>query len=235
MRQLARALQTHGGRDDAVNYFSHGYRFIDRPYFLAGTAVPDWLSVVDRRVRARRAAALPFQADVDPFVAELSRGIVQHHEDDRWFHQGREFAETTLEFTVQIRDLLAPDDSLRPSFLGHIIVELLLDDVLICRSPGRLDAYYSALEQIDAAVVQAIVNRIAPRQTSHLQPMIGIFCRERFLYDYAHDEKLLRRLNQVIRRVRLSRLPPALLDWLPQARSVVAARADRMLMLPVGE
>ena len=33
-----------------MNYFAHGVRFLEDPYFLAGTAVPDWLSVVDRRV-----------------------------------------------------------------------------------------------------------------------------------------------------------------------------------------
>ena len=216
-----------------VNYFAHGYRFIDRPYFLAGTAVPDWLSVVDRRVRARRAAATMFLDDVDPLVAETAQGIVKHHEDDAWFHQTREFAETTLQFTVELRDLLAPDDSLRPSFLGHVITELLLDDVLIHRFPGQLDAYYASLERVDAALVQAVVNRLATRQTVHLQMMIHVFCRERFLFDYAVDERLLVRLNQVMQRVRLSLLPPALLDWLPHARRVVADRADQMLLSPI--
>ena len=36
-----------------MNYFAHGWNYVDAPYVLAGTAVPDWLSVVDRRVRAR--------------------------------------------------------------------------------------------------------------------------------------------------------------------------------------
>src|SRR3984957_18435669 len=37
----------------SMNYFAHGIRFVDRPWFLAGTALPDWLSVIDRRVRLR--------------------------------------------------------------------------------------------------------------------------------------------------------------------------------------
>ena len=44
-----------------MNYFAHGHRFVDDPYFLAGTAVPDWLSVVDRKVRVRAA-----QRDASP-------------------------------------------------------------------------------------------------------------------------------------------------------------------------
>ena len=29
-----------------MNYFAHAIRFLDDPYFLSGTALPDWLSVV---------------------------------------------------------------------------------------------------------------------------------------------------------------------------------------------
>ena len=36
-----------------MNYFAHGRSFIDHPYLLAGTAVPDWLNLVARRSRIR--------------------------------------------------------------------------------------------------------------------------------------------------------------------------------------
>lgn len=35
-----------------MNYLTHAIRFLDRPVFMAGTAIPDW-SVVDRKVRFR--------------------------------------------------------------------------------------------------------------------------------------------------------------------------------------
>ncbi len=212
-----------------MNYFSHGHRFVDDPYFLAGTAIPDWLSVVDRKVRARRVLAEPFTEDCDPVVSSVARGIVQHHIDDDWFHRSRDFSELSLSFTVALRDLLAPDDSLRPSFLGHILVELLLDDCLISKYPQRITTYYAVLDRLDASLIQRIVNRMATQQTYHLQAMIGIFCREQFLYDYADDKRLLIRLNQVMKRARLPELPNALLTWLPSARESVAARADALL------
>jgi hypothetical protein len=40
-----------------MNYFAHGRAYLDRPYFLAGTAVPDWLNVSDRGARVRRKQA----------------------------------------------------------------------------------------------------------------------------------------------------------------------------------
>ena len=108
-----------------MNYFAHGLQFVQEPYLLAGTAVPDWLNVVDRRVRVRSKAALPFVDDPDDRTAAVARGVVRHHEDDAWFHRTRAFAELSWNFTVVIHDALSPDPGLRPSFLGHILVELL--------------------------------------------------------------------------------------------------------------
>jgi hypothetical protein len=162
-------------------------------------------------------------------VAALARGIVQHHHDDDWFHQTRAFAELSLEFTVAIRDLLGADAGFRPSFLGHILVELLLDAALIEAAPERLAAYYQALERLDAELVADAVNRMATRATPLLAPLLPRFSAARFLYDYADDAKLLWRLNQIMRRVQLAALPPSLLEFFPAARRKVAARQAELL------
>ncbi|HEV3417702.1 MAG TPA: hypothetical protein VG056_12835, partial [Pirellulales bacterium] len=143
-----------------MNYFAHGRDHVDDPYFLAGTAVPDWLSVVDRKVRARAQRAAPLMENPDPRVASVARGIVRHHRDDAWFHETRAFGELCWRFTADVRDALPPDDSLRPSFLGHILVELLLDDTLIHRDPVRLNRYYRAMASVEPAVVEQVVNLI---------------------------------------------------------------------------
>ena len=212
-----------------MNYFAHGRHFIDDPYFLAGTAVPDWLNVVDRRVRVRSRQAQPHCAATDPRVAHVAAGIVQHHRDDDWFHGTRAFAQLSLELCRRLRDRLPPDESFRPHFLGHILVEILLDAALIAEAPERLAAYYSAVEQIDAASVEAAINGMSTRQVTNLGVFIGLFSRERFLWDYLDDGKLLVRLNQVIRRVGLSPLPPVITDVLVESRQLVSARKDELL------
>lgn len=215
-----------------MNYFAHGRLYLDDPYLLAGTAVPDWLGVVDRRCRARERLALPLVDHSDPIVASVARGVVQHHRDDAWFHQSPVFNELCLALTVLVRDALPPDQSLRPSFLGHILVEILLDAELIRRQPEALAAYYAAFDAIDHAAVGAAVNQMATRPTNLLAPLIGRFSAERFLYDYSEDGKLLKRLNAVMRRVRLPELPDALLPVLAAARTLVAPRVDVLLCPP---
>lgn len=212
-----------------MNYFAHGRRFIADPYFLAGTAMPDWLNVVDRQVRVRSRHALPHAASPDRQLAALAAGIVQHCHDDAWFHQTPAFAELSLEFCRLLRDALPADDGFRPHFLGHVLVELLLDAELIAEEPQTLERYYAALESIEPSVVADSLETIAGRSVHNLAAFIPLFSHERFLWDYGDDAKLLVRLNQVMRRVGLPLLPAAIADVFADARSAVARRRNELL------
>jgi hypothetical protein len=212
-----------------MNYFAHGRHYVDVPYVLAGTAVPDWLSVVDRRVRARARLARGYLHDPDPLVAQVARGIVLHHRDDAWFHQTRAFAELSLELTSEVRRRLPDDHGFRPSFLGHILVEILLDAALVEQHEQALDDYYQALRSVDPQVVSEAVQRMTTGRTDRLPEIIELFCRERFLYDYVDDARLLARLNRVMRRVRLPELPLDMLTMLSAARQPVRHRLAELL------
>jgi len=214
-----------------MNYFAHGYPYIDDPWFLAGTAVPDWLNVSDRGVRVRAKHAAEVVDDADPRVAALARGIMRHHADDGWFHNTAAFAELSWGFAARLREIFPADAGMRPSFLGHILVEILLDANLIARDADRLERYYAAVSAVDPAVIMAAVNRVAPRPAVRLAELIPLFVRERFLSDYSDDAKLCYRLNQVMRRVRLPALPDTFLEFLPQARRDINAR-QRDLLTP---
>ncbi|NQT40121.1 MAG: hypothetical protein HQ581_21700 [Planctomycetes bacterium] len=212
-----------------MNYFAHAYRYLDDPYFMAGTGVPDWLSVVDRRVRVRRRHVEEFLEKANPTESAVARGILQHLADDAHFHSTRAFTESCLELTVLARDALGDEDGFRPGFLGHLLVEVLLDAVLIAEDPPRLEAYYRTLGSVDSRAVEAVVNAMAPRPTERLADMISGFCRHRILSDYTEDAKLLLRLGQVMRRVKLPPLPETFASVLPAARQTVAARRDELL------
>ena len=70
---------------------------------------------------------------------------------------------------------------------------------------------------------------MSPRPTSQLAAMVRAVGRERFLFDYLEDRALLVRLNQVMRRVRLERLPPDFEASLDSMRRRVAARKNELL------
>ena len=212
-----------------MNYFSHALPFLADPYFVAGTSVPDWLAVADRGVRVKAKFVEPLAACPDCETATIARGLMQHFRDDAQFHKTRAFTEATLELSAAIRRVLAADSGFRPSFLGHVLIEVLLDWTLAEDNPGGLDAYYRALESIDPALVQETVNRMSARATDRLVPMIFLFCRERILWDYGRDDKLLLRMNQVMRRVGFVPLPEGVRELLPAARQLVRRRQHELL------
>ena len=211
-----------------MNYFAHGIRFLDRPWFLAGTALPDWLSVIDRRVRLRPKPVLERADGSGSIESELAAGVWQHLEDDRWFHKTRAFAEATAHVARLFRDFLGPGDNFRCGFLGHIACELLLDSVLIERHPKALERYYAVLAQLDAERLAWAVADLAG-QSVDVARWLPLFCREQFLRDYADSARLAYRLNQVLRRVKLDPLPVGVEEPLSAGRSIVRAYADGLL------
>lgn len=215
-----------------MNYFAHGYRFVHDPFFLAGTAVPDWLSVVNRRVRARQRLAEPWTVHADPQIRGLAAGILQHHRDDAWFHVTRAFAELSLTLTAGVREELAGDPGFRPSFLGHILVEIFLDAALIEEDAARLQHYYESLESLDPVGLSETIQLMTTGPVAGLAVLIPRFCRERFLYDYLDDAKLLTRLNRVMGRVKLPSLPTSFVAFLPAARRLVYTRWEELLTEP---
>jgi hypothetical protein len=212
-----------------VNYFAHGIRFVDRPLFLAGTAVPDWLSVIDRSVRLRPRQVGPCVDAGDADVAELAAGVLQHLEDDRWFHRTRAFFEVTGTVAALFRAHVTADDRFRASFLGHIVTELLLDRVLHEQHPAHLDRYYRALADVDPRSLVDMLRRMTGTELTRLGGFVSLFLRERFLYDYAEPARLRRRLNQVMHRVRLPELPVAAITVFEAGVDVVRERLRELL------
>jgi len=143
-----------------MNYFAHGRNFCESPVFLAGVSLPDWLNVVDRKIRARSRRSRPLLDDSDPDMAALAAGVCRHHEDDAWFHGTRAFTELSLELTLAVRDVLPKDEGFRPSFLGHILVELLLDSALIDDDPAAIRRYYATMDELDGHRIERLAARI---------------------------------------------------------------------------
>lgn len=212
-----------------MNYLAHAYLHLDDPYFAAGTGLPDWMSVVDRKNRPRRQYAEPVAEHRDPSIAAFARGCLRHHADDFWFHQNERFVTLSTHFAVELRELLEPGLGHQAGFVGHIVVEMLLDAILIERDPALLDNYYAALESLDAELVQAGANAICRQPVTRLAELLPKFIEVRFLADYSDDVLLLRNLNRVMKRIGLPRLPDSIAVWASDARQRVRAGADELL------
>lgn len=209
---------------DRMNYFAHGLNHLDRPYYLAGTATPDWLSVVDRKVRLRPRLLEPWLSCEDTVQSDVAAGALRHLTDDDWFHSTRGFVEVTGKLTGRFRERLGTDDKYHCGFLGHVGMELLLDGVLMQLYPARFEQYWDVLQAIQSSLVEAAVNRMAKFPATRLAWFIDLFRREQFLRSYANDEALVTRLNQVLVRVKLSPVPADVVSVVTEGRSLVHRR-----------
>jgi len=212
-----------------MNYLAHGFRFLDSPLMVAGTAVPDWLSVVDRRVRVRSRRINERLNELDAEHRIIAEGMLQHLHDDDLFHRSVRFVMLESELTVRFRRIMPDQFDHRPALLGHIVVELLLDDFIAQQMPEILNDYYAALSQVSAVQIQEAVNAVATRPTMELARFVNLFRTTKFLYDYSDDARLLLRLNQVMQRVTL---PPLAADSLPvlrEARRLLNQHGEELL------
>ena len=217
-----------------MNFLSHAIPYFSDPLVAVCTAVPDWLSVIDRRVRARRRMAEAVMDSTDADLRQVAKGILNHIHDDRWFHTTPAFVQTNLELAVSLRDLLPNDRGFRPMFVGHIVIEMLLDSIWLREQPQLGEQYYEMVEAAPADLIQRCVNQITGKPTEQLVPTIQRYSEAKFLYDYLQPEGMLLRLNQVLRRVSLVELPDSLIPWLQQAGELVEFRRVRFLTKPDG-
>lgn len=204
--------------------------FIGQPYFLAGTALPDWLSALDRKVRVRRDQLLPWADGSGSPAAQFAAGILRHLDDDEWFHKTTGFEQATREMAQSFRDHLENiQDNPRAGFLGHITTELVLDGVLIAKDPRRLESYYDTLATVEPAWIEETVSQMTGRAVSSLAWFCERFSASRFLFDYLEDSKLLYRLNQVVRRIKLRPLPESTTTVIAAGRSIVERHLPDLL------
>jgi hypothetical protein len=232
-----------------MNYLAHAIPFLDKPYFAAATGAPDWLMVVDRKVRVRKKHVEAFLRDADPILAAVAGGIAQHLHDDAWFHDTRAFFEVSGNIADLSRRVIESHNSphpqplsqkergdasepLRMNFLGHLLCEVLLDATLADENPRQVEQYYQILDGVDPSAIESAVNRMAPRETRQLGFFIGEFRRARILWDYLEDAKLMVRLNQVMRRVGLPLLPDDFAQILPEARRIVREKKTELFNFP---
>lgn len=215
-----------------MNYLAHGHRFVDRPYFLAGTALPDWLSVVNRRIRLRHRRVEPHALGDGSPAADLAAGVLQHLHDDGWFHSTAAFHLVSGQIGKKIRALYPDPDDHRPGFLGHILTEILLDSWLDARHPTAVEGYYAAIAEVDPVSVAQFVQIFTEEPLDRLTAFIPLFQRERILPDYADPQRLRYRLNQVLRRVTLPPLDEFVDPVLVWARELVGEQAEALLAAP---
>jgi hypothetical protein len=214
-----------------MNCLAHAWKYLDDPDFAIGTCVPDWLGMIDRRVRVQRKrinAYLQESTDSHPH-RRIARGIHQHLQDDEVFHGSLTFVKTSVVLSRMVSAENTDETGHRSAFVGHILTELLLDASIEVHTPGTLDRYYDTMSKVSVSRLEDAVNHLATRTTDRIPDFMERNLRERFLFDYLCDDRLLIRMNQILKRVSLEPLPTLNLAWVQRARTLVYENRSDLL------
>lgn len=209
-----------------MNYLAHAIDVLDDPWALAGTSLPDWLRVVDKRARLRPALLRDLALPGGTPPAALRDGVVRHHDDDARFHTHPTFEALSHDAVHAIR-ALSPDPRLRASALGHIVVEMLLDACLAEARPGAIERYYDALHDVDDRLLASFARSWTQASLERLPELLDRFRRARFLFAYATDDGVIDALEGVCWRAGLAPPPGGTVEVVaalrPRVREAAAA------------
>lgn len=213
-----------------MNLLAHAFRWLDKPYRMAGTVLPDLLAAIEPHHHFRRnAPPLPRRHEGGD-GAELSRGIAIHHAEDRWFHDSVGFRSATASIAGLIDEAVASANGKPPRvwFVSHVLLELLLDEWLELHRPGLARAFRSSLAQVDVRRLALLMPYLGAPAPVELGAMF-----ERVLHAPGPrdegDDALLARLARVLARVGLPEPTAALRSRLPEVRAAVQQRGGGLL------
>ncbi len=184
-----------------MNFLSHYYFDHHRndSHWILGTVLPDLLKNGQKEIHLHP-GKVPGQFEGDPTSRSMLMGWNRHLEVDRHFHSSPFF----LGEMAVLKSMILPvvnGSPVRPSFLAHIGVELVLDHLLITHGIIHLESFYKHLDQVDK---EAIIRFLQKSHAADYRPFLHYFDRfksSRYLFSYQQLENIAYALNRICMRL----------------------------------
>jgi len=183
-----------------MNLLSHFYIDKDHPsaYFKLGLIFPDIYPHYNQNLRKAVESHRHLSVEHDYFV----QGIKRHHEVDKIFHNSPVFKMLNTAFKEALLNSALPQLHYRTYYLGHILVELLIDKQLIRGEKDLLNQFYTSLDEIDENTLhQYFIHINTVEKTSDFFSNFKRFRENRYLYYLNDNEKLIEALMRMYCRV----------------------------------
>jgi len=181
-----------------MNFLSHYYfdRDITNCYHILGTVLPDLLKNADKSVIIRPEKV----TYTHPDMRRIADGWNKHLEVDRYFHSSEFF----LLHSHQLKKVLAPvieGSKVKPFFVGHIAIELLLDNLLLTTGMVSVDSFYDHMNGCHQDVIEGFLNMAGLEDTGRFFRFFGGFKKDSYLHTYAETHHIAYALKRICMRV----------------------------------
>jgi hypothetical protein len=184
-----------------MNFLSHFYfeRFATNPERIVGGLLPDLLKNADKTFVLKPRQYEDELLD-NPLLEQLYIGWNRHIEVDRLFHNSTYFFHHTHQLKLQIQSSLQ-GLPIRPSFMAHIALELLLDHILTQQKAVSIDKFYAAMSQVNEDAVRKFLKINQLSDIPKFDKFYHQFIDWKYIYDYAHIEKIAGALFNICKRL----------------------------------
>jgi len=181
-----------------MNFLSHFYFDRDTTdcYLVLGTVMPDLLKNADKNVIIHPEKLVHTNEAVNSII----RGWKKHLEVDRYFHSSVFF----LHHSHELKKKLLPaiqGSPVKPFFLGHIALELILDNLLLTTQQVTADGFYDHLDGCEQPVVDEFLRYAGLKNTSIFFKYYDDFKRSKYLYNYSKTREIAYALKRICMRV----------------------------------
>ncbi|TKB98270.1 ACP phosphodiesterase [Pedobacter cryotolerans] len=184
-----------------MNFLSHYYfeRNNLNSNMVIGTVLPDFVK------NAQKELNLYPQKKPELFIAdknlnEILDGWKRHLAVDQIFHSSDFF----INEMAKLKQLLLPilnDSPVRPSFLAHIGVELVLDHLLVINGKININAFYDHLNNVDDKVLKLFLTTSGAENTDPFFKFLTSFKSSRYLLSYQKLENISYALQRICMRL----------------------------------
>lgn len=184
-----------------MNFLSHYYfdRQLTDPNMVLGMVLPDLVKNANKLWTAHPEKA-PEKFQNDPQLWAILGGWRRHLAVDKYFHSSVFF----MEHTQRIRALIAPlleRSPVRPSFLAHISLELILDSLLILEDVINPSHFYSQLALADRKSIEKFLKLNSIEDTQRFFKFYDEFVEAEYLNSYRESHNIMYALNRICMRV----------------------------------
>jgi len=183
-----------------MNFLSHYYfeQQTSSPEIVLGTVLPDLLK------NANKSWSIHPEKKADLFDHDQTSAILQgwkrHLEVDRIFHSAPFFNQKLQELKILLIPILT-DSPVRPSFLAHIGVELLLDHLLIAHGKINVSKFYEKLDAVDEDTLIRFLKIAAIDDVDHFFKFYKSFKSSKYLLSYQKIENIAYALQRICMRL----------------------------------
>lgn len=184
-----------------MNFLSHYYfdRNKNNPYEILGMILPDLLKNVNKSWNIFPEKN-PLVNSINAADIYLLNGWKRHLLVDKVFHNSEFFLYHQHQIKLQIKDIIK-ESKAKPFFIGHITLELILDNLLITQNKIIVDDLYKQLQKVNPTLLNNFLIQNGIKETEIFFKFFDMFIQEKYLHSYAQPENITYALKRVCMRI----------------------------------